>query len=555
MSFSLSFSSLSTPLLKPTFLSPTPLLSPPSRSLSIKSSIDKDPDSKFSSTNNTTNSKSWVSPDWLTSLTRSLTIGKGDDSGIPIASAKLDDVSDLLGGALFLPLFKWMNEYGPIYRLAAGPRNFVVVSDPAIAKHVLRNYGKYAKGLVAEVSEFLFGSGFAIAEGPLWTARRRAVVPSLHKKYLSLIVDRVFCKCAERLVEKLKTNALNGTAVNMEENFSQLTLDVIGLSIFNYNFDSLNANSPVIEAVYTALKEAEARSTDLLPYWKVKALCKIIPRQIKAENAVTVIRETVEELIAKCKEIVEAEGERIDDEEYINDADPSILRFLLASREEVSSVQLRDDLLSMLVAGHETTASVLTWTMYLLSKDSSSLMKAQEEVDQILQGRPPSYEDVKDLKFLTRCILESMRLYPHPPVLIRRAQVPDLLPGNYKVNAGQDIMISVYNIHHSSKVWERAEEFVPERFDVDGPMPNESNTDFRFIPFSGGPRKCVGDQFAMLESIVSLAIFLQNFNFELVPDQIIGMTTGATIHTTNGLYMKLSSREREAAVTSSSPSR
>lgn len=92
-----------------------------------------------------------------------------DDSGIPMATAKLDDVSELLGGALFLPLFRWMNMYGPIYRLAAGPRNFVVVSDPAIAKHVLRNYGKYAKGLVAEVSEFLFGSGFAIAEGELWT--------------------------------------------------------------------------------------------------------------------------------------------------------------------------------------------------------------------------------------------------------------------------------------------------------------------------------------------------------------------------------------------------
>lgn len=118
---------------------------------------------------------SWVSPDWLTNLTRSLTLAKNDDSNIPIASAKLEDVSELLGGALFLPLFKWMNEYGPIYRLAAGPRNFVVVSDPAIAKHVLRNYGKYAKGLVSEVSEFLFGSGFAIAEGPLWTVS----IPSL----------------------------------------------------------------------------------------------------------------------------------------------------------------------------------------------------------------------------------------------------------------------------------------------------------------------------------------------------------------------------------------
>lgn len=407
---------------------------------------------------------------------------------------------------------------------------------------MLRNYGKYAKGLVAEVSEFLFGSGFAIAEGPLWTARRRAVVPSLHKRYLSVIVDRVFCRCAERLVEKLQPDALNGTAVNMEAKFSQLTLDVIGLSVFNYNFDSLNMDSPVIEAVYTALKEAEARSTDLLPYWKFKFLCKIIPRQIKAEEAVSIIRKTVEDLIEKCREIVESEGERIDVEEYVNDSDPSILRFLLASREEVSSVQLRDDLLSLLVAGHETTGSVLTWTLYLLSKDSSSLAKAQEEVDRVLQGRRPTYEDIKNLKFLTRCIIESLRLYPHPPVLIRRAQVPDELPGGYKLNAGQDIMISVYNIHRSSEVWDRAEEFVPERFDLDGPVPNETNTDFRFIPFSGGPRKCVGDQFALMEAIVALAIFLQHMNFELVPDQNISMTTGATIHTTNGLYMKLSRR-------------
>lgn len=505
----------------------------------IKSCINRNPKEESGS-----KASSWVSPDWLTSLTKSLTITQSDESNIPVASAKLDDVTDLLGGALFLPLFKWMNEYGPIYRMAAGPRNFVVVSDPAIAKHVLRNYGtKYAKGLVSEVSEFLFGSGFAIAEGPLWMGRRRAVVPSLHKKYLSVIVDSVFCKCAERLVEKLQTDALNGTAVNMEEKFSQLTLDVIGLSVFNYNFDSLTADSLVIDAVYTALKEAELRSTDILPYWKVKALCKIVPRQIKAEKAVTVIRKTVEELIIKCKEIVEIEGERIYDEEYVNDSDPSILRFLLASREEVSSVQLRDDLLSMLVAGHETTGSVLTWTLYLLSKDSNSLMKAQEEVDRVLQGRSPSFEDTKDLKFLTRCINESMRLYPHPPVLIRRAQVADVLPGNYKVNAGQDIMISVYNIHHSSQVWERAEEFLPERFDLEGPMPNETNTDFRFIPFSGGPRKCVGDQFALLETIVTLAILLQNMNFELVPDQNINMTTGATIHTTNGLYLKLRQRQ------------
>ncbi|KAI5076498.1 hypothetical protein GOP47_0008563 [Adiantum capillus-veneris] len=489
--------------------------------------------------------KSWVSPDWLTSLTSTFRFGE-DTSGIPVATAKLDDVQDLLGGALFLPLFHWMLATGSVYRLAAGPRNFVVIGDPAAAKHVLKNYGKYAKGLVSEVSEFLFGSGFAIAEGKLWTIRRRAVLPSLHRRYLSTMVDRVFCTCTERLLEKLRRGIGKGSAVNMEEQFSQLTLDVIGLSVFNYNFDALTSDSPVIQAVYTALKEAESRSTDILPYWQIPILCKIVPRQVKAAQAVTIIQETVEELVAKCKAMVEAEGEKVNTDEYINEADPSILRFLLASREEVSSTQLRDDLLSMLVAGHETTASVLTWTLYLLTKNKQAYLKAQEEIDRVLKGRNPQFSDMKELKYVTRCINESMRLYPHPPVLIRRAQEPDVLPGGYKLETGQDVMISVYNIHHSPQVWERAEDFLPERFDLDGPVPNESNTDFRYIPFSGGPRKCVGDQFAMLEAIVALAMLLQHLDFDLVPDQTIGMTTGATIHTTTGLYMTVRERQKAA---------
>jgi carotene epsilon-monooxygenase len=129
-----------------------------------------------------------VSPDWLTSLSRAVGRAGADDSGIPVASAKLDDVQDLLGGALFLPLFKWFREEGPVYRLAAGPRNFVIVSDPAVAKHVLRGYGsRYEKGLVAEVSEFLFGSGFAIAEGALWT------VSSLNLSLSRSLLHLVFC--------------------------------------------------------------------------------------------------------------------------------------------------------------------------------------------------------------------------------------------------------------------------------------------------------------------------------------------------------------------------
>ncbi|CAI5969236.1 unnamed protein product [Closterium sp. NIES-65] len=661
----------------------------------------------------------WVSPDWLTSLFEKL---RGpDDSGIPVADAKLDDVKDLLGGALFLPLFKWMLESGPVYRdmprvrprlpvshmlesgpvyrLAAGPRNFVIIGEPEAAKHVLRGYGSiYAKGLVAEVAEFLFGSGFAIAEGDLWTARRRAVGPSLHRRYLETMVATVFASSTQHLVDKLRGSAARGEEVNMEAMFSQLTLDVIGLAVFNFQFDSLSTDSPLIQAVYTALKETESRSTDILPYWQVRAriavqtgeavggwccepevplLCAIVPRQRKAAEAVRVIRETVEELVAQCKRMVEAENERRgDDEEYVNESDPSILRFLLASREEVSSVQLRDDLLSMLVAGHETTGSVLTWTniphfhthpfhaIYLSAsprghpssprlpfpfhplslpplsplpircppprhfswQHPEKMAKAQEEAERVLAGKShPSLADTRELKYLTRCINESMRLYPHPPVsaiyvigasrsvhceeaqrkhlyaalhhptapcttlhsftpallvtayniLIRRAVVADVLPGGYKVQPGQDMMISVYNIHHSPQVptcthaslslplhptpfisapwphslhlqshslipfevWERADEFMPERFDLDAPVPNEVNTDYRYIPFSGGPRKCIGDQFAMLEAICALSVLVREFDFALVPNQDISMTTGATIHTKNNLFV------------------
>lgn len=490
--------------------------------------------------------KSFTSPGWLTQLGR-LWGGKSDT---PVADAKPDDIKDLLGGALFKALFKWMQESGPVYLLPTGPASsFLVISDPAAAKHVLRASDNpknpiYDKGLVAEVSQFLFGDGFAVSGGDQWRVRRKAVNPAFHKAYLNTMIDRVFAPSALHLTEKLQAVAESKESIDIEACFSQLTLDVIGKAVFNYDFNALNTDSPLIQAVYTALKETEQRATDVLPFWKITALAPLIPRQRKALQAVSLIRQTTEELVAKCKQMVDDEEQARFEEGYINEGDPSILRFLIASRDEVSANQLRDDLLSMLVAGHETTGSVLTWTLYLLAKNPVQMQKAQHEVDDILGSRQqPDMQDYTKLKYVMRCVNESMRLYPHPPVLLRRAMIQDELPGGYTVPRGQDVMISVYNIHHSPAVWDDAEAFQPERFSLDAPTPNEQNTDYRFIPFSGGPRKCIGDQFALMEAVIAVAVMLHQFDFELTPGQEIGMTTGATIHTTNGLYMNVSSRE------------
>ncbi|PRW34039.1 carotene epsilon- chloroplastic isoform A [Chlorella sorokiniana] len=524
--------------------------------------------------------RSMFSPGWLTQLNQLW----GGKSNVPVANAKPEDIQDLLGGALFKALYKWMLESGPVYLLPTGPvSSFLVISDPEAAKHVLRasdnpNRPIYEKGLVAEVSKFLFGEGFAISGGEQWRVRRKAVGPALHRGYLEVMLDRVFGESALHLNKKLEVAAASGEAIDMEACFSQLTLDVIGKAVFNYDFNSLNKNTPVIQAVYTALKETETRATDLLPYWKFPIINLFVPRQQKAAAAVQLIRETTEELIAKCKAItflqhcshthfemflycnhretteeliakckamVDAEEAAQFEEGYINEADPSVLRFLIASREEVDSVQLRDDLLSMLVAGHETTGSVLTWTVDLLARHPDKLRKAQEEVDRVLGDRSkPNMEEYMNLKYVMRCVNESMRLYPHPPVLLRRAIVEDELPGGFTVPRGQDVMISVYNIHHSPAVWERPDDFEPERFPLDGPVPSEQNTDYKYIPFSGGPRKCVGDQFALMEAVVALAVILKEYDFAPKPGHDPGMTTGATIHTKNGLYMNVSKRQK-----------
>ena len=491
------------------------------------------------------------SPGWLTQLGQ-LWGGKSD---VPVADAKPEDIQDLLGGALFKALYKWMLESGPVYLLPTGPiSSFLVISDPEAAKHVLRssdnpNRPVYEKGLVAEVAKFLFGKGFAIADGEAWRVRRKAVGPAFHKGYLEVMLKRVFSASALQLNEKLEKVADTGEFIDMEACFSQLTLDVVGKAVFNYEFDALTRDSPIIQAVYTALKETETRATDLLPYWKVPLFCLLVPRQQKATAAVETIRQTTSELIAKCRAMVEAEEEAasFDPENYINEADPSVLRFLIASREVVDSEQLRDDLLSMLVAGHETTGSALTWTLYLLAQNPECMAKLQQEVDAVLgdAAAPATFAEYQALRYAMRCICESMRLYPHPPVLLRRALVADTLPGGYAVPAGQDVMISVYNIHHSPAVWDNAEAFDPERFGpLDGPVPSEQNTDYRYIPFSGGPRKCVGDQFALMEAVTALAVVVKAYSFKMKPGFEPGMTTGATIHTANGLKMTVERRRR-----------
>lgn len=502
-------------------------------------------------------------------------LNQGTLANMPVAEGA---VSDLFGRPLFFALYDWFIEHGPVYKLAFGPKAFVVVSDPIVARHILReNAFGYDKGVLADILEPIMGKGLIPADLDTWKLRRRAIVPGFHTAYLEAMVN-VFSQCTARAVKKFETMLLDAEAkhsdhveADMEQEYSSLALDIIGLSVFNYDFECINKMSPVIQAVYGTLYEAEHRSTFYIPYWKLPFVSWVVPRQRKFQEDLKVINDCLDGLIKGARETRQEEDiEALQQRDYSKVKDASLLRFLVDMRgEDTDDRQLRDDLMTMLIAGHETTAAVLTWATFMLAQNPEKVLKAQEEVDNVLGGRLPTWDDIKNLKYIRLIVAEALRLYPQPPLLIRRSLQPDNLPGGFKGDAtgyaipkGVDIFISVYNLHRSPYFWDNPEEFEPERFlqeksgsNIEGwagfdpkrgqssLYANEVMADFAFLPFGGGPRKCVGDQFALMESTVALAMVMQKFSFELrgSPEDV-ELVTGATLHTKSGLWCKLRRR-------------
>ncbi|EIE26006.1 cytochrome P450 [Coccomyxa subellipsoidea C-169] len=498
---------------------------------------------------------------------------------IPVAQGEL---SDLAGDEpLFKALYQWFLDSGGVYKLAFGPKAFIVVSDPVVVRHLLKeNAFNYDKGVLAEILEPIMGKGLIPADLETWKPRRRAIVPAFHKAYLETMVA-MFGACTQETIRSLDALTADGEGqTDMEEVFLSLGLDIIGLGVFNYDFNSITKESPVIKAVYGVLKEAEHRSTFYIPYWNIPITKYIVPRQRKFNADLAVINACLDDLIAQAKQTRQADDvEALQARDYSKVRDPSLLRFLVDMRDaDLSDKQLRDDLMTMLIAGHETTAAVLTWTLFALLTHPSAYAKVLAEIDSVLGDKTPSIEDMRAMPYVRCALAESLRMYPQPPILIRRALSDDVLPAplggdssGYPIGKGADIFISsssgtimFQSLHRSPHLWKDPDTFRPERFsetnsnpafngawagyrpEAQGSSfyPNEVASDFAFIPFGGGARKCVGDQFALLEATVALTMLLRRFTFDFVEGpESVGMATGATIHTANGLQVRVQRRD------------
>lgn len=320
---------------------------------------------------------------------------------IPVAQGEL---SDLAGDEpLFKALYQWFIESGGVFKLAFGPKAFIVVSDPQVVKHLLKdNPYNYDKGVLAEILEPIMGKGLIPADLETWKTRRRQIVPGFHKAYLENSIN-MFGRCTEKTVHKLDQSADSGNTVDMEKEFLSLGLDIIGLGVFNYDFGSISAQSPVIEAVYGVLKEAEHRSTFYIPYWNLPIAKYIVPRQIQFNKDIKVINDCLDDLIMRAKASRrEDDIEALQARDYSGVGDASLLRFLVDMRDaDLEQKQLRDDLMTMLIAGHETTAAVLTWAIFLLATHQEVQSKVAEEVQQFKDKLPCTYHIDDEYIYLT----------------------------------------------------------------------------------------------------------------------------------------------------------
>ncbi|KAL0444436.1 UNVERIFIED_CONTAM: cytochrome [Sesamum latifolium] len=369
----------------------------------------------------------------------------GKIGSMPIAEGA---VSDLFGKPLFFSLYDWFIEHGSVYKLAFGPKAFVVVSDPIVARHILReNAFAYDKGVLADILEPIMGKGLIPADLDTWKQRRRVIAPGFHSLYLEAMA-KVFTDCSMRMIAKfeklLEVEASRGEKkidLDLEAEFSSLALDIIGLGVFNYDFGSVTKESPVIKAVYGTLFEAEHRSTFYLPYWKIPLAKWLVPRQRKFQNDLKIINDCLDGLIKNAKETrEEADVEKLQQRDYLNIKDASLLRFLVDMR----GVDADD-------------RQVLATYCCGISTFYHSL----------------------------HCLLDGLSSQIHYQVI----------------------------------------------------------SDFAFLPFGGGPRKCVGDQFALMESTIALAMLLQKFDVSLKGSpESVELVTGATIHTKNGLWCQLKKR-------------
>ncbi|GHG96940.1 cytochrome P450 [Comamonas sp. JC664] len=412
-----------------------------------------------------------------------------------------------------------VRQYGDVVRVHIGPASLVVVAHPDGVRHVLqdqaRRYGKRTRGFAA--LRELLGHGLLTSEGSFWLRQRRLAQPAFHRQRLAGFA-RTMVGAASDLASELESRADAGVAFNVAEDCMRLTLRIASATLFGQ--DVSGAWHDIADAMGRVQVFTYKRLTQALP----------IPRRLPLPTHRRFERDT-HTLDRVVRGIIETR--RRDTGEHHDLLQMMLEQHDADTGERMSDTQLRDEVLTMLLAGHETTANALSWTFMLLSQHPSVRRDVEAELAQALGGRAPTDEDLPRLALTRRVVDESLRLYP-PAWSLSRVAVEDDVIGGFRIPKGTYLLLSPWVTHRHPRVWDNPEGFDPDRF---LPEHEQERPRFAWFPFGGGPRQCIGNQFALMELVLVLATMLQRVRLNLTPGQVIRPAAAITLRPRPGVWV------------------
>lgn len=386
--------------------------------------------------------------------------------------------------------------YGDASRLPVGHKTLYFFNDPGHAKQVLAdNAGNYRKGIGLVHARRALGDGLLTSEGDLWREQRRVIQPAFQSRRIAQQAGAVAEEGA-RLVERLRGRIGTGP-VQLVDELTTLTLGVLGRTLLGADLHAFGGIGDDFGAVQDQAM-FELATLSMVPMWIPLA------HQRRFRRAKRRLQGVVDQLVDASR------GRSADTDDVLSRLVQS------AGREpdpRVGRARIRDELVTLLLAGHETTASTLSWSLHLLDRHPRVWRRVHEEAVEAFGDRLPVYDDLRRLPYTSAVIQESMRLYP-PVWLLPRVAVEEDTVGAYRVPAGADVLISPYTLHRHPAHWADPDRFDPDRFTAGA---STDRPRYAYIPFGAGPRYCVGNNLGMLEAVLVLAMVCRDLRLTGIP--------------------------------------
>lgn len=408
--------------------------------------------------------------------------------------------------------------YGDVvaFRLARKP--IVVVNHPDLVEEVLVTRNRsFHKHFALELTKSTLGNGLLTSEDDFWRRQRKLAQPAFHRERIAAHADVMV-----RFTERMLAEWADGQTRDAREDMMRLTLEIVAKTLFGAEIEGESALAS--EAMDTVLRAFTSRVGKLfrLPEWVPT------PVNLRLRRAVARLDRIIFHMIADRR----ASREERDD----------FLSMLLNARDEddgrMTDRQLRDEAMTLFMAGHETTANTLAWVWYLLANHSEVEHRLHDELDRVLGGRPPRFDDLPRLPYAENVVTEALRLYPTVWLLGREAVEPTTV-GDYSIAKGTTVYMSQWVIHRDPRFFEDPLAYRPERWE-DGLAKRLPR--YAYFPFGGGPRICIGNSFAMMESVLLLATIARRFRLGLTPSARVVPLPTMTLRPEFGLEVVVSER-------------